>query len=132
MDITQVWVKFKMFERTLAWNEYWHGRDNTETEKIPIFNLHKINMPKNFSVPEGLNTFISSVRSELQNHRNRNSAECNLSPKELVALRKLQQLHKQIVICACDKGAGKIILDFEEYLRACYKHLTSELSPGQP
>ena len=36
------------------------------------------------------------------------------------------------MIRACDKGAGVIILDFEEYLRACYNHLTSEVAPGQP
>ena len=50
------------------------------------------------------------------------------------ALLKLQTLQKerQIVIQACDKGAGVIILDFDEYLKACYDHLTSEVAPGQP
>ena len=77
---------------------------------------------------------MSSVRSELQDHRNRNSAECNLTKGELAALKQLQQLQKErkIVIRACDKGAGVIILDFEEYLRACYTHLTSEVAQGQP
>ena len=50
------------------------------------------------------------------------------------ALLKLQTLQKerQIVIQACDKGAGVIILDFDEYLKVCYDHLTSEVAPGQP
>ena len=32
----------------------------------------------------------------------------------------------------CDKGAGILILDFEDYLKACYTHLTAEASPGNP
>ena len=36
------------------------------------------------------------------------------------------------MIRACDKGAGVIVLDFNEYLKACYEHLTSEIAPGKP
>ena len=46
-------------------------------------------------------------------------------------LQKLQK-DREIVIRACDKGAGVIILDFEEYIKACYGHLRAELTPGQP
>ena len=29
------------------------------------------------------------------------------------------------MIKPCDKGAGIIVLDYNEYMRACYKHLSS-------
>ena len=50
------------------------------------------------------------------------------------ALKDLIQLQKnrEIVIKPCDKGAGIIILDFEEYLRACYEHLNSRTKNGLP
>ena len=134
LDMTQVWVDFKRFERSCIWTEYWHGKENHERQLKPIFQLQKTNLPKNYHVPDGLKTFLGSVRSELQDHKNRNSAECNLTQRELIALQSLQQLQKErkIVIRACDKGAGVIILDFDEYLKACYSHLTSEVYPGRP
>ena len=54
--------------------------------------------------------------------------------QNLEALKGLINLQKerQIVIKACEKGAGIIILDFNEYLRACYQHLKSKISPGNP
>ena len=42
------------------------------------------------------------------------------------------QRDRKIVIKPCDKGAGILILDFEDYLKACYNHRTSEVSPGKP
>ena len=61
-------------------------------------------------------------------HRNRNTVECNLPPEEIDALRELIDLQKKrvITIKPCDKGAGMMILDFPEYMRACYEHLLSE------
>ena len=35
------------------------------------------------------------------------------------------------MIKPCDKGAGIIILDFEEYIRACNAHLSSKQSNGE-
>ena len=51
-----------------------------------------------------------------------------------MALKDLNQLQKDrvIVVRACDKGAGIMLLDFEDYLRACYNHLTAQLTPGKP
>ena len=91
-------------------------------------------MPKNHTVPEDLKTFLSAVTSEIQEPRNRITKKSNLphdeqqAPKELVKLQK----EKHIVIQACDKGAGIIILDYSEYVKACYKHLTSSQSEGNP
>ena len=42
------------------------------------------------------------------------------------------QKEKDIVIKACDKGAGIIILDYDKYVKACYTHLTSHQSVNSP
>ena len=53
---------------------------------------------------------------------------------ELEALKQLQQLQRErkIVVRACDKGAGVMILNFDDYVKACYEHLTSHQSPDNP
>ena len=86
-----------------------------------------MNLPKNYTVPEGLKTFLSSIKSEIGDPRNRNTESCNLPIDEQEALKTLSRLQKekQIVIKACDKGAGLIKLDYPEYMKACYKHLSS-------
>ena len=65
--------------------------------------------------------------------RNRNQEECNLPPEEVVALKQLIKLQRDrtIIIKPCDKGAGILILDFSEYLKACYEHLFAKLSDTQ-
>jgi hypothetical protein len=90
-------------------------------------------MPKNYSSPEGLKMFLGAVKSDLIDPRNRNREECNLPQDELNALKDLINLQKdrKIVIKACDKGAGIIILNFNEYVKACYEHLLSETIDGQ-
>ena len=35
------------------------------------------------------------------------------------------QRERKIIIKACDKGAGIMMLDFTSYMKACYKHLMS-------
>ena len=42
--------------------------------------------------------------------------------KELIKLQK----DKIIVIKPCEKGAGMITLDYDEYMRACYEYLLSK------
>ena len=51
--------------------------------------------------------------------------KCNIPQKEIEALKDLIRLQKERknTIKACDKGSGIIILDFNEYMRACYSHL---------
>ena len=94
----------------------------------------KTNMPKNYSVPEGLKVFLKAIKSEIQDPRNRNKVECNLPEDEMQALKKLISLQRErkIVIKACDKGAGVIILNFEDYMKTCYEHLTSKQRDNNP
>ena len=63
-------------------------------------------------------TFLNAVKSELTDPRNRNKEACNLPVDELNALKEFIKLQKDrvIVIKACDKGAGIMIFNFNEYL----------------
>ena len=128
LDITQVLVDYKRFERTMIWQEFWYGRvENVETKPVPIFKLQKFNLPKNHKTPDELKTFLEAVKLDLTDPINRKKVKSNLPPQEMKALKELIQLQKEkkITIKPCDKGAGIIILNFEEYLRACYTHLES-------
>ena len=129
LDLTQVLVDFNKFERSVIWQEFWHGREKDENYKVPIFKSQKNNLPKNHKIPKGLKTFINSVKSEILDPKNRNCAECNLTPDKMAALKELTRLQCEriITIKACDKGAGIIILNFKDYMSACYMHLLSKL-----
>ena len=132
LDITEVLVDFGKFSRAAIWTEFWHGREPEEKYVKPIFKTHKNNLPKNYSTPAGLKTYLSSIKSEIMDHKNRNQEKCNLPQSEIVALKELVRLQRERVITvkACDKGAGIIILDFKEYMMACYNHLL-ENQPNQ-
>ena len=91
-------------------------------------------MPRKYDVPEDLKVFLKSIKSELQDPMNRNKEVCNLPVDELNALKDIIQLQKdrQIVVKACDKGAGIMILNFNDYLKSCYEHLLSVTEDGRP
>jgi len=129
LDITQVLVDFRDFERRVLWKEFWHGTESEKEEKEKIFKEEKTNRPRDHATPEGLKTFLSSIKSELMDPRNRNKEKCNLPVEELNALKELVKLEveQKIIIKPNDKGAGLMIMDFDKYLEACIKHLTSKL-----
>ena len=126
LDLTQVLVDFKRFERNMIWQEFWYGRKQEGEYNPPIFKTKKDNLPKNHKTPKKLKGFLGAVRSEIMDPQNRNKVPSNLPPEELKALKELIELlkDKQIIIKPCDKGAGIIILDFDKYMEACNKHLT--------
>ena len=128
LDITQTLVEFKQFERSAIWHEFWFDRQPEEQYEQPLFKTQKSNLPKNYTVPQGLKTFLGAIKSEIMDHRNRNNIPCNIPPEEIAALKDLIKLQRDrvITIKACDKGTGVIILDFNEYMRACYLHLSSQ------
>ena len=127
LDLTQLLVDFKSFERNMVWQEFWYGRKQEGEYNPPIFKTKKDNLPKNHKTPKQLKCFLGAVRSEIMDPQNRNKVPINLPPEELKALKELIELlkEKQIIIKPCDKGAGIIILDFDKYMEACNKHLTS-------
>ena len=132
LDLTQVLVDFKRFERSVIWHEYFYGTEKDENSKARIFKSSKNNLPKNYKTPEGLKTYLGSVKSEIMDHRNRNNVKCNLPQDEIQAMKELIRLQKEkiIVIKPCDKGAGIILLDYTVYMRACYEHLAAEKNMG--
>ena len=71
------------------------------------------------SVPEGLRIFLSSIKSEIQDPRNRNQALPNISDDEMEAMKQLIQLQRErkIVVKAYDKGAGIIVITFVDYMQ---------------
>ena len=113
LDLTQVLVDFKRFERSMIWHEYFYGTEIEGETRGKIFKSSKTNLPKNYKSPDGLKTYLGSVKSEIMDHRNRNNISCNLPQDEIQALKDLIKLQKEkvIVIKPCDKGAGIIILD---------------------
>ena len=127
LDITQTLVDFRRFQRSTIWMEFWHGKEEEGKRETPLFKVHKTNLPKNYTTPQGLKTFLGAIKSEISDHRNRNSVKCNIPQEEIEALKDLIRIQKErkITIKACDKGSGIIILDFNEYMRACYSHLNS-------
>ena len=129
LDITQLLVDFNRFARAMIWQEYWFKREKGEKYSKPIFKSHKSNLPKNYSTPSGLKTMLTSIRSEIMDPQNRNQETPNLPPDEINALKELIRLQKErvITIKAADKGAGIVILNFKDYMTACYEHLSSSV-----
>ena len=125
LDITQVLVDFKRFERTMIWKEFWMNRTQEQTYKPPIFKSRKTNFPKNHKSPNGLKTYLGAVKSEIMDPHNRVKVKCNLSEDEIEALMELVKLQKErkLTIKQCDKGAGIIVLNFVDYIKACTEHL---------
>ena len=127
LNLTQVLVDFRRFERTMLWKDFW-STQQCEVQDKPIFKIRKSNFPKNHKTPNGLKTYLSSCKSEILDPKNRNKAEPNLPKDELNAIKELIQLQKEriITIKPCDKGAGIIVLNFEEYSKAATEHLNSK------
>ena len=59
---------------------------------------HKRNLPKNYTTPKELKTYLSSVKSEITDPRNRNNIECNIPVEEVAALKELIRLQRERVI----------------------------------
>ena len=106
LEITQVLVDWKQFERAKIWKEYWFKRDHKEGE-TKIFKTKKNNLPKNYKSPDDLKTYLEAAKWEITDSKNRNKAVCNLPPEEMKTLKELIQLQKdrQITIKPFDKGA---------------------------
>ena len=111
----------------MIWTEKFFGAEDDENYTPSIFKTKKTNLPKNYKPPPPLKTFLNGVKSELKDPLNRNKSKSNLTSEEQSALDELIRLQRErkIVIKPCDKGAGIIILDFDDYLASCYNHLGS-------
>ena len=106
----------------MIWKEFWMNRTQEQTYKPPIFKSRKTNFPKNHKSPNGLKTYLGAVKSEIMDPHNRVKVKCNLPEDEIEALMELVKLQKErkITIKQCDKGAGIIVLNFVDYIQACW------------
>ena len=95
LDFTQTLVEFRKYERAAIWHEFHYGKEDNHDFEGHIFREEKTNMPKNYSIPEGLKTFLAAIKSEIQDPRNRNEVPCNIPQDELVALKELIHLQKE-------------------------------------
>ena len=129
LDITQALVDWERFKRPMIWREWWYGRECDGEQKEPMFKTKKTNLPKNHKVPNGLRTYLSAVRSKIVDPKNRHKIESDIPKEELNALNALVKLQRdrKIVIKQCDKGAGVIILNFEDYMKAANEHLKEKI-----
>ena len=95
LDINQVLVDFNQFERSDIWHEFWYGREKDKNYKAPIFKVQKRSLPKNFK------KFLSAIKSEILDPRNRNQSKCNLSPEQISALKELIKrfMHACMYVC---------------------------------
>ena len=55
LDLTQIMVDYKRFQRSMIWIEYWFGKDKLEAKPSSIFKIKKNNLPKFHKNPHGLN-----------------------------------------------------------------------------
>ena len=125
LNFTQVLVDLAKFERVMEWKEFWHDQPSDAPYVPPLFKKQKTNKPKNPS--QSLKTFIQAVKSEIKDPKNRNITRPNLPSDELAGLKELIQLQRERKLCIkpCDKGAGVILLNYQDYMDSCYKHLAS-------
>ena len=72
---------------------------------------------------------MESVKSGIRDPKNRRQVKSNLPKEELEALKELIKLQKdrKIVIKQCDKGAGLVILNFDDFMKAADDHLTETM-----
>ena len=133
LDITQLFVDFQRFERTMIWQEFWYGRDESEYQEPSIFKSVKNNLPRNYKSPRGLEICLGAIKSELTDPKNRNKVPYNLPKEEKLALKQLTGLQKEkkIVIKPADKGAGIVIVNFDDYIETCVNHLSSSQTSSQ-
>ena len=133
IDNTLVLTEFRRFERTILWNEFWKEKGNNEENKKTnsIFKILKNNFP-NYKSSESLKAFLNSIKSDLMDPLNRKKVAPNLNGDEYKALLELSKLQKErkIVIKQCDKGAGIIILNYDDYIKSCNEHLEMTKNVG--
>ena len=90
LDITEILVDFKIFERSSIWREFFCRLEDEEVQyEKSIFKTTKYNLSSNYTVPKLLKRFIGSVKSEILDHRNRQPANPNLPVEEIQAMKEL-------------------------------------------
>ena len=129
LNISELMADHKRLQRGMMWMDYFSDKENPPENKN-FFKKKKSNFPsrKKYSPPEALQVFLKSTRSELEDPENRNkNSRPNLEKEEVEAMNELitLQRNREIKLAQCDKGGGLILLDFDEYVGSCHKHLSA-------
>jgi len=134
LDITQILVDFRQFERTMIWREFWHEHEASGGRKQSIFKSKKTNLPRKHKTPKGLTDYLAAVKSDLMDPKSRQKVKSNVTQEEIRALKELNTMQREnkIVIKPCDKGAGIAIMNFKDYEAACQEHLHGQTPDGSP
>ena len=125
VNVTELLIDIDKFVRKMLWREFFYDQPSDEKRKEPIVKNEKTNLPKKHKTPEKLKMFLHATTSDLLDTKTRNKVHNNLPPEELEALKQLIELQKNrvITIKPADKGAGIVILEFDDYIKSCYDHL---------
>ena len=125
VNVTELLIDMDKFVRKFLWREFFYDQPSDEKRKEPIVKNEKTNLPKKHKTPEKLKMFLHATTSDLLDTKTRNKVHNNLPPEELEALKQLIELQKNrvITIKPADKGAGIVILEFDDYIKSCYDHL---------
>ena len=131
LNLADVLTDFKRFERKMKWREFFFGEE-TQDYKPPLFKVEKTNLPKNHPTPRPLQTFLNTVESNIQdkslwNKKLLNPKQMNIPQCEFEALQELIKLQREkvIIIKPADKGAGILVMDYNDYIVSCNDHLSS-------
>ena len=131
VDLAEILADHSTFSRRMMWAEVYHNQEKVEF-KPPIFKTEKTNMPNQNMVPKPLQTMLNTVESNIQDKNNWNRKHLNpkiknLPNEEYLALLKLIEMQNDrlIVVKPADKGAGIVIMNYEDYVTSCNQHLTA-------
>ena len=58
LDLTEVLVDFRRFERLAIWHEFFFGKEKDANYEVPIFKRNKTNLSKNYTTPKEFKTFF--------------------------------------------------------------------------
>ena len=87
LDITQVLVDWRRFDRSTIWHEFWFGSEQNNDYEAQLFKSKKIYIYIKIYIQPLLKIFFNSVRSEIMDPNNRNYVKCNLPLDKLQALK---------------------------------------------
>ena len=113
----------------MMWREFYSDEEKEEWTR-PLFPKEKSNLPT--KVSSSLKTFLAGSKSAFTGSI-LNKVRSNISTEENEALKLLIILQKErkIIIKPCDKGAGIVVCNFDDYLRSSTEHLSGHVE-GKP
>ena len=71
LNLAQVLVDFKKFERSMLWTEFWAGKPKDHYQP-PLFKTQKMNLPRKHPTPAALKVMLAATKSEILDPENRN------------------------------------------------------------